>query len=133
MTTDGVAVKANSLAVNGSTITDLLGNNLDLKHNAVANAGDSQIVGTTVSGIGSLAFTSTGPYKINDTITITVQTTEKVTVTGTPRIPMIFGTNTKVRQLCQWIWDNSTFLPIHRRCGRRRYGWHRNRRKRTRK
>ena len=92
---DGVSVKANSLAVNGSIITDLLGNNLDLKHNAVANGGDSQIVGTTVSGISSLAFTSTGPYKLDDTITITVQTTEKVTVTGIPRIPMIFGTNTR--------------------------------------
>ena len=88
-------VKANSLTVNGSIITDLLGNNLDLQHSTVANGGNSQIVGTTVSGISSLAFTSTGPYKIDDTITVTVQTTEKVTVTGTPRIPMIFGTNTK--------------------------------------
>ena len=92
---DGVSVKANSLTVNGSIITDLLGNNLDVKHNAVTNGGDSQIVGTTVSGISSLAVTSTGPYKIDDTITVTVQTTEKVTVTGIPRIPMIFGTSTK--------------------------------------
>ena len=90
--TNGVSVKANSLSLNGGIIMDPLGNNLDLKHNALANGGDSQIVGTTVSGISSLALTSTGPYKLDDTITVTVQTTEKVTVTGIPRIPMIFGT-----------------------------------------
>ena len=93
--TNGVSVKANSLALNGGRITDSLQNNLDLRHNAVANAGDSHIVGTTVSGISSLAFTSTGPYKIDDTITVTVQTTEKVTVTRIPRIPLILENRTR--------------------------------------
>ena len=92
---NGVSVKANSLTLNGGTITDSLGNNLDLRHNAVPNAGDSHIVGTTVSSITSLAFTSTGPYKIDDTITVTVQTAERVTVTGTPRIPLILENRTR--------------------------------------
>ena len=93
--TNGISVKANSLTLNGGTITDSVGNDLNLNHSGVANAGDAQIVGTTVSDIRSLAFTSTGPYAVNDIITVTAETTEKVTVTGIPRIPMTLGTATK--------------------------------------
>ncbi len=93
--TNGVSVKANSLTLNGGTITDSVGNALNLNHSGIANAGDAQIVGTTVSDIRSLAFTSTGPYAVDDTITVTVEATEKVTVTGVPRIPMTLGTATK--------------------------------------
>ena len=93
--TNGVSVKANSLTLNGGTITDSVGNDLNLNHSGVANAGDTQIVGTTVSDIRSIAFTSTGPYAIDDTITVTVEATETVTVTGIPRIPMTLGTATK--------------------------------------
>ena len=92
---NGVSVKANSLSVRVASIIDGLGNNLDLKHNGIQNPGNTQAVGTTVSSISSIGFTSTGPYKIDDTITVTVQTTEKVTVTGTPRIPIIVETGTK--------------------------------------
>ncbi len=93
--TDGVSVKANSLFLNGGTITDATGNALDLKHGGMANAGDTQRVGTTVSGIRSLAFTSTGPYTVGDIITVTVATTEQVTVTGVPRLALAIGTDTQ--------------------------------------
>ena len=93
--TNGVSVKANSLTLNGGTITDSVGNDLNLNHSGIANAGDTQIVGTTVSDIRFLAFTSTGPYASDATITVTVEATEKVIVTGIPRIPMILGTATK--------------------------------------
>ena len=93
--TNGVSVKANSLTLNGGTINDSAGNDLNLNHSGIANAGGAQTVGTTVSGIRSLAFTSTGPYAVDDTITVTVEATEKVTVTGIPRIPMTLGTTTK--------------------------------------
>ncbi len=93
--TNGVSVKANSLTLNGGTINDSVGNDLNLNHSGIANAGEAQIVGTTVSDIRSIAFTSTGPYAIDDTITVTVEATEKVTVTGIPRIPMTLGTATK--------------------------------------
>ena len=93
--TNGISVKANSLTLNGGTITDTVGNDLNLNHSGIADAGDAQIVGTTISDIRSLAFTSTGPYAVDDIITVTVQTTEKVTVAGTPRIPMPLGTATK--------------------------------------
>ena len=92
---DGVSVKANSLNLNGGTITDLTGNAVDLKHSGVPNAGDTQRVGTTVSGIRSLTFTSTGPYTAGDIIKVTVATTEQVTVTGVPRLALVIGIATK--------------------------------------
>ena len=92
---DGISVKANSLNLNGGTITDLTGNAVDLKHSGVVNAGDTQRVGTTVSGIRSVAFSSTGPYTAGDIIKVTVTTTEQVTVTGVPRLALIIGTDTK--------------------------------------
>ena len=109
---NGVSVKANSLTLNGGTITDSVGNALNLNHRGIANAGDAQMVGTTVSDIRSLAFTSTGPYAVDDTITVTVEATEQVTVTGIPRIPMTLGACYKVCQLCQWIRDNIVSLSI---------------------
>ena len=93
--TDGISVKANALRTNGGTITDSVGNALTLNHSPIANAGESQNVGTTVSSIHSVAFTSQGPYKVNDTIQVTVVTSEKVNVTGTPRVPIKLGTATK--------------------------------------
>ena len=93
--TDGISVKANALRTNGGTISDSVGNALNLNHNRIANAGETQIVGTTVSSIHSVALTSQGPYKVNDTINVTVATTEKVNVTGTPRIPIKLGMATK--------------------------------------
>ena len=93
--TNGIAVKANSLRSNGGIITDTAGNALDLNHSGVANAGDSQAVGTTVATVRSVTFTSTGPYKVNDIIKATVVTSETVTVTGTPRLIMVIGTGAK--------------------------------------
>ena len=51
----------------------------------------AQAVGVTVSGISSLAFTSTGPYKVKDVVKVTVTTAENVTVTGIPRVAMVIG------------------------------------------
>ena len=93
--TDGVSVKANSLKLKGGTMVDAAGNALKLTHSSIASGGDTQAVGITVSGISAVAFTSTGPYTVKDAITITVTTAEKVTVTGTPRIPIVIGKQTK--------------------------------------
>ena len=93
--TDGISVKANALRTNGGTITDSVGNALNLSHDALQNAGETQRVGTTVSSIRSVAFTSQGPYKVNDTIKVMVVTSEKVNVTGTPRVPITLETVTK--------------------------------------
>ena len=91
---DGVSVKGNSLALNSGTLLDTAGNALQLTHSSLPNGGPAQAVGITVSGISSLAITSTGPYSLKDVIKITVTTSEKTTVTGTPRIPLLIGTDT---------------------------------------
>ena len=93
--TNGVSVKANSLALNGGTMTDSVGNAFILNHNSVANGGDTQRVGTTISSVKSVAFTSTGPYSVDDVIKVQVTTSEKVTVTGIPRIALTVGSTTR--------------------------------------
>ena len=92
---NGVSVKANSLALNDGTMTDSVGNAFILSHNSVANGGDTQSVGTTISSVKSVAFTSTGPYSVDDVIKVEVATSEKVTVTGTPRIALTIGSTTR--------------------------------------
>ena len=93
--TNGISLKTNSLKTNGGTLLDTAGNALKLTHGSVANSGEAQAVGVTVSGISALAFTSTGPYTIKDVVKITVTTAEKVTVTGTPRVAMVIGETLK--------------------------------------
>ena len=93
--TNGISVKSNSLKLNGGTILDAAGNALKLTHQSISHAGAAQAVGVTVSGISAVAFTSTGPYTLKDVIKVTVKTAEKATVTGTPRIRMVIGKQTK--------------------------------------
>ena len=92
---DGVSVKTNSLALNGGTLEDAAGNALRLSHSGISSGGTTHAVGVTASGISSVAFTSTGPYKVGDIITLTVTTTETATVTETPRIRMTVGRRTR--------------------------------------
>ena len=92
---NGVSVKANSLMTNGGTMTDSVGNALVLSHSGVGHAGNTQMVGTSVSTIRSVAITSTGPYTLDDIIKVTVETTDTVTVTGIPRLSLIIGSTLK--------------------------------------
>ena len=92
---DGISVKGSSLALNGGVIADNAGNMLNLSHSGLSNGGDTQTVGVTVSGINSVAFTSTGPYTVNDAIQVTVSTAEQINVIGAPRIAITVGSDTK--------------------------------------
>ena len=64
-------------------------------HSDATDGEDAQVVEITGAGVSTITFTSIGPYKVKDIIQITVTTAEKVTVTGTPRIPMTMGTETR--------------------------------------
>ena len=88
--TDGVSVKANSLNPNGGTIKDTIGNPATLTHIAM-DGGTTQQVDTTPPIVSSLAFTSTGPYKIGDTIQVTATMNETVNITGTPTLTLVIG------------------------------------------
>ena len=94
--TDGISVKANSLALNGGSILDAMNKPLTLNHDAVTDAGDSHRVDTTGPTVNSLAFTSTGPYRVGDNIEVTLTMSETVTITGTPRLTLVVGTTDKI-------------------------------------
>ena len=98
--TDGVVVKANSLTVAANTIEDAGGNDLVATFSAV-NGGTSQTVDNTAPTVGTIAFTSTGPYKTGEAITISVPITDASAVTlatgtgGAPTLTLVVGTMEK--------------------------------------
>ena len=109
---DGISIGANTLKLNGGTITDTAGNPATLNHAALTTQA-SHKVGTTAPGpsgsggvqpgaavptISSLALTSIGPYALNSNIEVTVYTTQKITVTGTPTLTLVIGTTEKTAQ-----------------------------------
>ncbi|WP_141400505.1 DUF4347 domain-containing protein [Magnetospirillum sp. 15-1] len=87
-----------ALALNGGTIKDAAGNNatLTLASPGVANSlGNAKAividgVAPTVSGVTSS--TADGSYKVGDTISVQVNFSESVTVTGTPQLTLETGT-----------------------------------------
>ena len=96
--TDGVSVKANSLTLpSGTTIRDAADLDLVTTFTAV-NGGASQTVDNTAPTVGTIAFTTTGPYKTGDTITISVPITDASAITlatgagGSPTLVLIVGT-----------------------------------------
>ena len=98
--TDGVVVKANSLTVAANTIEDAAGNDLVTTFAAV-NGGTSRTVDTTAPTVGTIAFTSNGPYTTGNTITISVPITDASAVTlatgtgGFPTLTLVVGTTEK--------------------------------------
>ena len=99
--TDGVTVKANSLTLpSGTTVRDAAGNDLATTFTAV-NGGTTQTVDTSAPTVGTIAFTSTGPYTTGDTIGISVPITDASDVTlttgtgGAPTLTLVVGTTEK--------------------------------------
>ena len=89
---DGISIEADALSRNGGTITDAAGNTATLTH-AALDAQTRHKVNTTNPTVSRVAITSTAKtYKATDTITTTVTFSEKVKVTGTPRLFLTIGT-----------------------------------------
>ena len=84
--TDGVSVAANSLALNGGTIKDAVGNDANLDHPAFLGGSSHTVAGEDVTGpsITGIEFTSDpgadNYYVLNDKIEATVTFDEEVTV-----------------------------------------------------
>ena len=60
---NGVSVKADTLALNGGTIKDTVGNPATLTHTAVADSGPGHKVDTALLQVNTVTFTSTGPLQ----------------------------------------------------------------------
>ena len=92
--TDGIAVAANKLSLNGGTIQDEAGNDAELTHSALAADVGHMVDGadTTAPIITSVSFTSDAgndyTYATGDVIKVTVTFNEDVTVSGTPLLEL---------------------------------------------
>ena len=95
MTRDGVSVSANSLSPNGGSIVDASNKALSLNHDGI-DGGIGHRVETTLPTVLSLAFTSTGPYRVGDHIEVTATLSKIVTVTGTPTLTLIIGNTDRI-------------------------------------
>ena len=100
--TDGIEIPANSLALNGGTITDTVtGKATDLKHAALPGQASHKVDGVapTIATTNGIAITSTptsnNTYKKSDKIQVTVTFSESMNVTGTPQLTLKIGTADK--------------------------------------
>jgi len=89
---DGISVSS-PIDLNSGTITDSIGNGLDLTFTAPTTT--SVLVDSTNPSVSSLSLASNGSYKESDNLDFTVNFNENVTVTGTPRLVLTVGAATK--------------------------------------
>ena len=96
--TDGISINANSLTLNGGTLTDAAGNNATLTHSAVTDNASYKVDTTapTVSGIAITSATGIQNSTLNagDIVSVTVTMSEATTVTGTPQLALNIGGTT---------------------------------------
>ena len=99
--TDGIAISANKLTLNGGTIKDAADNDATLTHDAVAADSGHKVEGsdTTAPTVSSVAITSDpgddDTYGLGDAVEVTVTFSEDVTVTGTPLLELDFDGTAK--------------------------------------
>ena len=92
--TDGIAIGADKLTLNGGTIKDGADNDADLTHAAVAADSGHKVEGsdTTAPTVSSVAITSDpgddDSYGLGDAIQVTVTFSEDVTVAGAPQLEL---------------------------------------------
>ena len=95
---DGIAIGANKLSLNGGTIKDAADNAASLTHDELIDR-SAHKVDTAAPTISSLAITSSGEdddtYGVGDVIEVTVTFGENVTVTGAPQLEIDIGGVTK--------------------------------------
>lgn len=91
---DGIAIGANKLSLNGGTIKDAADNAASLIHDELIDR-SAHKVDTAAPTISALAITSNGEdddtYGVGDVIEITVTFGEDVTVTGAPQLEIDIG------------------------------------------
>ncbi len=88
---DGIAV--GSLQTNSGTLRDAAGNNATLTLNSVAST-TSVLVDSVPPTVSSVSVPADGTYNTGQTLSFTVNFSENVTVTGTPRLVLDIGGQT---------------------------------------
>jgi len=95
---NGISIDTNALSLNGGTIKDAAGNNATITATSVADNANFK-VDTTAPTISSEAITSAtgiqnGTLNAGDVVSVTVNFSENVTVTGTPQLALNIGGTT---------------------------------------
>ena len=116
--TDGIAISADKLSLNGGTIRDEAGNDATLTHDALAADSGHKVDGsdTVAPTISSIAVTSfpgdDNTYGTGDTIRIAVTFSEDVTVTGTPQLELEFYDQGSSNKLADYSSSNSSGASV---------------------
>ena len=99
---DGISIPANALLLNGGTITAADGTtDADLAHGRVAAEGGRKVNGSLASPpVVKSIYLSSSPgrgdtYELGETIDVLVEFDRAVTVTGSPQVTLIIGTQTR--------------------------------------
>ena len=101
--TDGIGIVANALTLNGGSIRSAVGADADLGlgAHAIVKSEDHKVDGSLtrgleVSGVGIYSSPSNGTaYRREEFITVRIQFTSRVEVTGSPRLALTVGSQTR--------------------------------------
>ena len=106
---DGISIPANALTLNGGTITAGDGTtDADLTHGPVAAEGGRKVNGSVITPpvvrhVYFVSFPARGDtYELGETIRVNVQFDKAVTVTGSPQVTLIIGTQTRQAAYSTW-------------------------------
>ena len=110
---DGIGIAANAVVLNGGTITAVDGTtDADLRHDAVAAERGRKVNGSVVTppGVRDIYFVSApargDTYELGETIEILVEFDRAVTVTGSPRVALTIGDQTRRAAYSAWWGDD---------------------------
>ena len=112
---DGISIAANSLLLNGGTITAAGTTDADLTHEAVATERRSKVNGslTTQPGVRRVSFISSpargDTYELGEKVEVVVDFDRAVTATGKPQVALTIGTQTRHATLSAWSRESLYF------------------------
>ena len=110
---DGIGIEANALVLNGGTITAVDGATAaDLSHDALAGGRGRMVDGSRITppGVSDIYFVSSpargDTYELGETIELFVEFDRVVTVTGSPRVALAIGAQTRYAAYSAWTGED---------------------------
>ena len=114
---DGIGISANALVLNGGTITAVDGTTAaDLRHDAVAGGHGRKVDGSMITppGVSDVYFVSSpargDTYELGETIEVFVEFDRVVAVTGSPRLALAIGEQTRYAAYFAWSSGEDRYL-----------------------
>ena len=114
---DGIGISANALVLNGGTITAVDGTTAaDLRHDALAGGHGRTVDGSMITppGVSDIYFVSSpargDTYELGETIELFVEFDRVVTVTGSPRVALTIGAQTRYAAYSAWSSGEDRYL-----------------------